>query len=167
MTINLDPSWQGPVEFHELFFGSCLSYLCLVWMLERVLCRQPLEEWRYLLVHLLGSSAYLINHYFRFSPYYFYDKYGRLGMINVYSYVFLFVWYRLLVQPQSIVFWRKLLATLAAILYTLLFISFESLAREGVRRYGRMAEFGFLLVSYLGYSCLILWRGRPANKKVD
>jgi len=65
----IDPEWQGKVAFYELVYGTWLSYAFLVLAWERVL-RQPLAEWKYALITFLGASAFGVNHYFQFSPFY-------------------------------------------------------------------------------------------------
>lgn len=163
--IRIDPDWQGNVDYHELLFGASLSYIYLVLMWEKVLLRDEarLEEWRYLLIHLSGASAFLVNHWFLRSPYYW----GVLGVIAVYSYVFCAVWFLLLVRPAASLrrtrakpslLSNKALQTATVLPYTLVFIAFEYAARKGVQDLG-MSEFYIVLMSFLIFAFVIVWRG--------
>ncbi len=152
--MSIDPNWEGAVKFYELLYGTWLTYIFLVLYWEKVL-RQPLPEWRYMLLNLAGAAAFLVNHYFQNSPFYS----GSFGMLSLYTYAFLAAWYFLAVRGHG----RSLLwqagAMASAILYTLAFIGFEWLARLGVDRLG-WSEFWFTFGAYLGFAFIILWRGR-------
>jgi hypothetical protein len=154
--MTIDPAWQGKVQFYELLYGTWLTYIFLIFLWERLL-RQPLPEWRYLLLNLMGASAFLINHYFQNSPYYS----GWFGMLNVYTYACFVVWFLLGVKGHGKPVWWQIVATLSFIVYTVAFIGFEYIARIGVERFG-YSEFWFMLTAYLGLAGIILWRGRRA-----
>ena len=194
--VTLDPTWKGSVEYHELLFGALCSYIFLVEMWERLLLYQKvtttttttvggndwteanyqhqppyykLNEWRYMLVHLCGCAAYLVNHWFSRSPYYS----GFTGLLAVYSYIFWYVWYRLLVCPviTSIATtseklpgrpwcdcFNTLLLMVCSIPYIVAFMGFEYVARFGVNKIG-ICDFWFVVIAYVGTAIVILWRG--------
>ena len=152
--ITIDPAWEGKVQFYELLYGTWLTYIFLVFYWEKVL-RQPLPEWRYMLLNLLGAAAFLINHYFQNAPFYG----GAAGLLSLYTYVFLAMWYWLGVHAQNRPVWWKIAATASAVVYTLAFIGFEYIARIGVEHLG-YSEFWFMLMAYLGFAGIIVWRGR-------
>jgi len=55
--IEIDPAWAGKVEFYELVYGSWLTYIFTVFLFTKIL-RQPLEEWRYVMLTFLGAFAF-------------------------------------------------------------------------------------------------------------
>lgn len=144
----IDDSWHGAVQFWELVFGTWLVYFFLVVMWERVL-REPLEEWRYVMITFLGASFYWINHYFQHAPFY-------LWLLNGYTAVVWIAYYRIAVRGRGSLLWT-VLATLSFIAFTVAFIGFEQLARFLLLEFG-IHEFWFMLASYFGFLALILWR---------
>ena len=148
----LEPEWAGKVQFYELVFGTWTVYAFLVWFWQSVL-KEPLQEWRYAMITFLGASAFWINHYFLKAP-------AWLVMINVYTVFFVFFYWLLAIRgrPQRSFGW-KLLAFASSVLFTVVFIGFEQLARLGVERYG-VNEFWFMAASWFGFIAVILWRGR-------
>ena len=152
---SIDPAWQGDVTFYELLYGTWLIYLFMVLLWERVL-RAPLPEWKYVLIVFLGASAFWINHYFQRAP-------GYLVVLNLYSLVFLGVYYFLCVRP-----WRRSMgwqigATLTAVVFTVAYIGFEFTARAGVTR--GVNEFWFMATAWFGFVFLILWRGAWRSRR--
>jgi hypothetical protein len=145
----IDPAWAGKVQFYELLFGTWTVYIFLVVLWEKVL-RAPLAEWRYMLLNFMGAGAFWINHYFQKAPLW-------LTMLNIYTVIFLLVWWWTGVkgQPRSVAW--KVGATLCALVYTVAFIGFEQLSRFGVERYG-VNEFWFMAASFFGFIGVILWR---------
>ena len=142
------------MQFYELLYGSWLSYLFLVLVWEYLL-RAPLAEWKYLLILLLGAAVFLINHYFQYAPLW-------LWAINIYTLVFLIVYYVICVrnQPRSVCW--KVAATSSAVVFTIAYIGFENIARYFVDQLG-YNEFWFALTAFIGFIALILWRG-PARR---
>ena len=153
MTV-IDPTWAGTVQFYELFFGSWLAYFFLVVMWEHLL-QAPLPEWKYLLVLLMGASAFLINHYFQNAPLW-------LWLLNAYTLVFLLAYYLLCVRGQSRSVAWKIMAGFSAVIFTVMFIAFENVARYFVDRMG-YSEFWFTLTAFIGFFALIVWRGTRRN----
>ena len=188
--VTLDPTWKGNVEDYQLLFGACFSYIFLVEMWDKLLLYRKvtttttttgraskhqrqlspykINEWRYMLVHLCGCAAYLVNHWFLRSPYYG----GFTGLIAVYSYIFWYVWYRLLVRPITTLIatnseqlparlWctslNTLLLMLCSIPYIVSFILFEYIANIGVNKIG-ICDFWFVVLAYIGTAIVILWR---------
>lgn len=150
----IDPAWQGKVEFYELVYGTWLSYLFLCLLFEKAL-KQPLVEWRYVLVNFLGAGAFWVNHYFQNSDFWFI-------LLNLYTAGFLVAWYFICVKPAARGIGWQITATLGAVLYTLAFIGFENIARYGVDNLG-YSEFWFMAAAYVGFVAIILWRGtRPS-----
>ena len=147
----IDPTWEGAVQFYELLFGSWLTYIFLIFYWEKIL-RQPLKEWRYLLLNLMGAAAFLINHYFQLAPFYG----GGLGLLSLYTYAFLALWFFIGVRGHGRSIAWQVAATASAVVYTIAFICFEYIARIGVDRFG-IAEFWFMLGAYLGFAGIILW----------
>ena len=147
--IEINPAWQGDVTFYELVYGTWLTYALLVLIWERAL-RQPLAEWKYILITFLGASFFWINHYFQNAPLY-------PWLLNGYALVFLFVYYRIAVAPQTRGAVWKTLATITAVVFTVSFIGFEFIARIGVQR--GINEFWFMAAAYFGFLWLIWWRG--------
>lgn len=152
--IVIDPAWAGKVQFYELLFGTWTVYVALVLMWERVL-RAPLAEWRYVLLNFFGAGAFWVNHYFQKAPFW-------SLMLNLYTVVFLVVWwlYGVRAHPERRPGW-KVGAMGLAMVYTVLFIGFEQLSRLGVERFG-VNEFWFMAASFLGFVGVILWRGRAS-----
>ncbi len=147
--LQIDPTWQGEVAFYELVFGTWLTYAFLVLMWERVL-RTNLVEWKYILITFLGASFFWVNHYFQHAPFY-------LWLLNIYSLIFLLIYFSVCVKPQSRGFAWKTGATLTAIVFTIAFIGFENIARYGVNQ--GVHEFWFMAAAYFGFLWLIYWRG--------
>lgn len=151
--IRIDPAWQGQVQFYELVYGTWLSYAFLVLMWERAL-RQPLAEWKYVLITFCGASAFIVNHYFQQSPFY-------VWLLNAYSLGFLAVYWAVAVRGQPRGLGWKIGALGSAILFTVAFILFENVARAGVER--GVYEFWFMLTSFFGFVAVIAWRARASN----
>ncbi|MDH4023073.1 MAG: hypothetical protein OEW88_07870 [Gammaproteobacteria bacterium] len=151
----IDPAWAGKVAFYELLFGSWLAYVFLALMWERAL-REPLAEWRYVLLNFLGAGAFWINHYFQKAPLWF-------AMLNAYTALFLLAWWWVGIHGHQRSIGWKIAALLGAVAYTIAFIGFEQLSRVGVDRYG-VHEFWFMAASFFGFIAVILWRG-PLQQK--
>ncbi len=150
----IDDAWAGDVQFWELIFGTWLVYGSLVLWWEKVL-RQPLEEWRYVLLVFLGASFFWINHYFQRAPFW-------LIAINVYTLVVWIGWYFIAVRGRGSLIWT-IGATLSFWLFTAAYIGWEQLGRW-LEKYQGVHEFGVMLMSYFGFSALIWWR-RVANQR--
>jgi len=151
----IDPAWEGNVQFYELVFGTWLAYIFLVATWERIL-KAPLQEWRYVLLNFIGAGAFWVNHYFQGAPFYWW-------LLNTYTVFFLIVWYRLAVRGHDRKTLWKIGATFMAVVYTIAFIGFESIARLGVSEFG-ISEFWFMLFAYFGFVGLIVWRGRSVSR---
>lgn len=151
----IDPAWEGEVQFYELFFGTPLSYAFLVLFWQLVL-RQPLAEWRYILLTYLGASFFLVNHYFQGAPFYVY-------LLNGYALVYYVIYYFVAVhrQPRS-VGW-KIAATLSSVLFTIAYIIFETIARIGVE--AGCNEFWFMFGGHCLFLIVIVWRYRATREK--
>jgi hypothetical protein len=152
---TIDPAWQGDVTFYELVYGTWLIYIFLVVLWEQGL-RARLPEWKYLLIVFLGASAFWINHYFQRAP-------GYLILLNVYSVAFLVTYYSVCVAPMARGVLWKLGATLTAVLFTVVFIGFEWIARVGVQR--GVNEFWFMATAWFGFLFLIYWRGALRSRR--
>jgi hypothetical protein len=151
----IDAAWQGKAQFHEVIFGTWTSYAFLVWMWESGF-EKNLPEWKYVLITFLGASVYLINHYFQLASFW-------LWLLNGYSVVFIVVYYKVAVQPMSrhtTKLWKSC-ATISSILFTVVFILLEQVARRIVSK--GYSDFWIMLVSYFGFLWLILWRARSDN----
>ena len=146
----IDPAWQGKVLFYELFFGTPFAYGWLVLIWEKLL-REPLAEWRYVLLTYLGASFFIINHYFQLAPFY-------SALLNSYTVVFMIAYFFLAVAPARRSPWWKVGAFLSSVLFTVGFISFENIARYGVAR--GWNEFWFMFVGNIAFIALIVWRSR-------
>ena len=148
----IDPSWEGKVQFYELAFGTWIAYLFLVFMWERLFKRKH-EGWRYALITLFGASFFIINHYFQLAPFY------NL-LINGYTLVFSVVYYVILVRPLESSFINKVFLFLSSVLFTIVYIAAESMARflkEGRLIPGvQIPEFLFLLISFIAGIFIIL-----------
>lgn len=149
--MTIDPAWEGQVQFYELLYGTWLVYLFLVLFFEKAL-KQPLDEWRYVLINFIGAGAFWVNHYFQNSSFW-------LILINLYTVGFVVVWYFVCVRPAGRSRRWQVGATFGAILYTAAFIGFENVARFGVDKRG-VNEFWFMLAAYFGFVGIIVWRGR-------
>lgn len=152
----LEDAWQGKVEFYELLFGTWTVYAFLVWMWQYVL-RTPLEEWRYVMITFLGASAFWINHYFLYAP-------GRtwLILINVYTVLFVAAYWWIAIRGQDRSRKWKWAALASSVVYTVVFIFFEQIARFGVEQ-GGMHEFCWMSLSFFGFVGLIAWRARSTR----
>lgn len=152
--IVIDPAWAGKVQFYELLFGTWTVYILLVLMWERLL-RAPLPEWQYVLLNFLGAGAFWINHYFQYAPLW-------SVMINLYTLVFLVLWWWIGIRGRGRSVGWRLLALSGAAIYTVAFILLENVSRAGVERFG-VHEFWFMAASYFGFIGVILWRGRARH----
>lgn len=152
--ITIDPAWEGKVQFYELLYGTWLTYIFLVIYWEKAL-RQPLEEWRYMMLTLIGAAAFLVNHYFQSSPFYS----GWFGMLSLYSYAAWALWWQIGVRGHDRSIWWQIGAIASFWVFTPAFIAFEYISRIGVDRFG-YSEFWFMLTAYLGFAGIILWRGK-------
>jgi hypothetical protein len=150
----IDDAWQGTVQFWELVFGTWPVYVFLVLMWERVL-REPLPEWKYVMITFLGASFYWINHYFQHAPFY-------LWLLNGYTAAVWVAYYLIAVRGRGSLVWT-ILAALSMIPFTVAFILFEQLGRFLMKYHG-VQEFWFMLVSYFGFIGLILWRSRQSRR---
>jgi hypothetical protein len=151
----INPQWEGAVQFYELLYGTWLAYIFLVLAFEKIL-RQPLQEWRYVLLNFLGAGAFWVNHYFQGAPFY-------MTLLNTYTLVFLLAWYFVAVRGHGRTALWQVGATLMAVVYTVAFIGFENIARFGVDKQG-YSEFWFMLTAYIGFVSIIVWRGRHAAR---
>jgi len=145
-----DPSWQGPIAFHELLFGTCLSYITLVVLWEKVLTA-PLDEWKYALLTCLGASFFVINHYFNYAPFY-------LWVVNSYTLIFVGIWYWLGMRQENRTFIWKCAALSLVVVNSALFVGFELLARLAVEQ--GLHEIWIMVATFVGFSGVILWRRR-------
>ncbi|MBM4195910.1 MAG: hypothetical protein FJ197_02245 [Gammaproteobacteria bacterium] len=153
--LQIDDAWQGAVQFWELIFGTWLVYGFLVLLWEKAL-REPLEEWRYVLLVFLGASFFWINHYLQRAPFYFW-------VLNGYTAVVWVAWYWIAVRGRGSLLWT-ILASLSFVLFTLAYIGFEQIARYLVKNLG-FHEFHTMLISYVGFAALIWWRARASRRE--
>lgn len=151
----IDAAWQGTVQLPELLFGSWLVYFFLVLLWERLL-RQPLEEWRYASLVLLGAGFYFVNRYFQHAPFYSW-------IMNGLTLVLWIGWYRIGVRGRGSLLW-SLAATLGFWAFTAAFVGFEQAGRFLVQRSG-LHEFWFMLVNYTGFAALIWWRSLAGERR--
>ena len=149
----IDPAWAGDVQLFELLFGSWTVYVFLVLLWQHAL-RAPLQEWRYAMITFLGATAYWVNHYFQHAPFW-------LILINSYALLFFMAYWFLGIAGKARSMPWKIGALLTGVLFTVVFILFEQLARYGVRHWG-MHEFCWMSISALGMGWLIWWRGHAA-----
>lgn len=151
----IEEAWQGKVQFYELLFGTWTAYAFLVVFWQRVL-KEPLDEWRYVLLTFLGAGAFWINHYFQLSP-------AWLLLINLYTVFFLVAWWIIAIRGRDRSSGWKAAALFGAVVFTVAFIMFEQLSRYGVEQWG-MHEFCWMTISFFGFWWLILWRARSTVK---
>lgn len=149
---SLEDAWQGRVQFYELLFGTWTVYVFLVWMWQRLL-KEPLDEWRYVMLTFLGAGAFWVNHYFQNAP-----SPVWLILINAYTVFFLVVWWLVAVRGRDRSAGWKWSAMFGAVVFTVAFIAFEQLSRYGVEHWG-MHEFCWMAMSFVGFVGLIYWRG--------
>jgi hypothetical protein len=109
------------------------------------------------MITFLGAGAFWVNHYFLYAP-----KPTWLVLINAYTVFFLWAYWRVAIRgrPGASFGW-KLQAFVSAILFTVVFIAFENLARYGVEHWN-MVEFCWMALSFAGFIWLIRWRGRTS-----
>jgi hypothetical protein len=151
----LEDAWQGKVQFYELLFGTWTAYAFLVVLWQRIL-KEPLDEWRYVLLSFFGAGAFWVNHYFQQSPFW-------LWLINLYTVFFLVAWWTIAIRGRQRSSGWKFSALIAAVVYTVAFIMFEQLARYGIETWG-MHEFCWMTLSFFGFWWLIVWRSRSTVK---
>jgi hypothetical protein len=151
----IDPAWEGTVQFYELVFGTWLAYIFLIFFWEKIL-RQPLEEWRYVMMNFVGAGAFWVNHYFQNADFW-------MPLLNAYTLGFLVVWYFCCVKGQQRNWGWQAGAMFGAVLYTVAFIGFENISRFGVDQLG-YSEFWFMLIAYFGFVSIIYWRGLRSRK---
>ena len=133
-------------------FGTWITYLFLLFTWKR-LFKVHHEGWGYALVTLVGRSFYIINHYFLRAPFY-------SLLINGYTVLFFVLYYCVLVRPLTLPFIKKSAAFLSSVLFTIVYILAENLARflkEGRLVPGvRVPEFLFLVISFFACIAIIL-----------
>ena len=148
----IDKSCEGTVQFYELAFGTWIAYLFLLFIWKRVF-KVDHDGWKYALITLVGGSFYIINHYFMHAPFY-------IPLINSYTILFLILYYYILVKPLTFSFIKKTAAFLSSVLFTIVYMLAESMARFLAQ--GRLIpgvhvpEFLFLVISYLACIGIIL-----------
>ncbi len=152
----IEKSWEGPRAFYELAFGSWIAYLFLLFLWKKIL-RAEHEGWKYALITLVGGSFYIINHYFFNAPFYF-------PLIGNYAVLFFIVYYCLLVKPLTCSLVKKTAAFLSAVIFTLVYIMAENVARflaQGSLIPGvHVPEFIFIVISYAAFVIIIIFYGR-------
>ena len=152
----IDKSWEGFRQFYELAFGSWIAYLFLLFIWKR-LFKVDHEGWKYALITLVGGSNYIINHYFFHAPFY-------RPLTHSYTVIFLILYYTIMVKPLSFPFLKKTAAFLSSVIFTIVYIMAENVARYLAQ--GRLIpgvnvpEFIFLVISFLAFVLIIL-----ANRK--
>jgi hypothetical protein len=148
----IDKSWEGFRQFYELAFGTWIAYLFLLLIWKR-LFKADHKGWKYALITLIGGSNYIINHYFYHAPLYH-------PLTLSYTLVFLIVYFYLLVKPLKFSPLKKTLAFLSSIVFVLVYIMAEEVARFLVQ--GRLIpgvhvpEFIFVVIAYLAFIVIIL-----------
>jgi hypothetical protein len=148
----MDKNWEGFRQFYELAFGTWIAYLFLLLIWKR-LFKADHKGWNYALITLVAGSFYIINHYFYHAPFYH-------PLTLSYALVFYIVYYYTLVKPLKFSPIKKTLAFLSSVIFTLVYIMAEEVARFLVQ--GRLIpgvyvpEFVFVLISYLAFVIIIL-----------
>ena len=155
------PEWAGRVHFFELVFGTWIFYLFTIFLFQ-VILKTKLPEWRYQLLTFFSASFFLINHYYQEAPFYRVLLYGYTGVYAV-------IWYFVGISQMKSKAWLKILLTLVTgTVATFAFITFEHIAQWGVE--GKlipgheMNEYIFMLISYVAYIAIIIWRGKVNEK---
>ena len=147
-----DESWEGFRAFYELAFGSWIAYLFLLFIWKK-LFRVDHAGWKYAMTTLVGGSFFILNHYFFHAP--FYSLLARS-----YALVFLLLYYFLLIRPAQWSIGKQLLGVVSAVIFTLLYIGAEEVARalaDGRMITGVMVpEFVFVVVSFFAFVGIIL-----------
>jgi hypothetical protein len=147
-----DESWEGFRAFYELAFGSWIAYLFLLFIWKS-LFRAAHEGWKYALTTLVGGSFFILNHYFFHAP--FYSLLARS-----YAVIFLVMYYFLLIHPAQMSVGRQALGVLSAVVFTLVYIGAEEVARalaDGRLITGLLIpEFVFVVISFLAFVWIIL-----------
>jgi hypothetical protein len=149
--LRVDPAWAGKVQFYELVWGTWISYAFIVLLWERLL-RWRLPEWKYAMLVFFGASAFWINHYFQYAPYW-------MTALNTYAFLFFVAWWWLGIRGAPRRWGWRLGALAGGLAYTIVFILAENIGRFGVERLG-MHEFCFMTLAFFGWTWLIWWRGR-------
>ena len=85
-----EEEWKGFRAFYELLFGTPIAYLFLL-LVWKKLFRADHAGWKYALITLIGSSFFILNHYFFHAP--FYSLLARS-----YAVIFLLFYYILLID---------------------------------------------------------------------
>ena len=149
----IDKSWEGFRQFYELAFGTWIAYLFLLFLWKRFF-KADHEGWRYTLITVVGGSFYIINHYFFYAPFY-------RPLIYSYTIVFSILYYSILVKPLPFSFIKKSIAFLTSVIFIIVYIMAEELARFLVL--GRLIpgvyvpEFLFLVISFFACIGIILF----------
>jgi len=153
--------WAGRVQFFELVFGTWIFYLFTIFLFQVVL-KTKLAEWRYQLLTFFSASFFMINHYYQGAPFY-------RTLLYTYTGVYVLVWFFVGISQMKSKLWLKVILTLVTgTVATIAFITFEHIAQWGVE--GRliaglhMNEYVFMLISYVAYIAIIIWRGKVKAK---
>ncbi len=155
-----EEEWKGFRAFYELLFGTPIAYLFLL-LVWKKLFRADHAGWKYALITLIGSSFFILNHYFFHAP--FYSLLARS-----YAVIFLLFYYTLLIRPQAFSLLRQCVAVLSAVIFTGVYIGAEEVARalaDGRMLNGtKVPEFLFVLTAFLAFVIIILLQRKPASR---
>ncbi|MDP7419316.1 MAG: hypothetical protein QF483_05495 [Gammaproteobacteria bacterium] len=155
-----EEEWKGFRAFYELLFGTPIAYLFLL-LVWKKLFRADHAGWKYALITLIGSSFFILNHYFFHAP--FYSLLARS-----YAVIFLLFYYILLIRPQAFSLLRQCVAVLSAVIFTGVYIGAEGVARalaDGRMLNGtKVPEFLFVLTAFLAFVIIILLQRKPASR---
>ncbi|HJP38354.1 MAG TPA: hypothetical protein QF499_04375 [Gammaproteobacteria bacterium] len=155
-----EEEWKGFRAFYELLFGTPIAYLFLL-LVWKKLFRADHAGWKYALITLIGSSFFILNHYFFHAP--FYSLLARS-----YAVIFLLFYYILLIRPQAFSLLRQCVAVLSAVIFTGVYIGAEEVARalaDGRMLNGtKVPEFLFVLTAFLAFVIIILLQRKPASR---
>lgn len=143
-----DPGWHGQIKFHELLFGTWLSYIVLVIVWEKLL-RTALPEWKYVFLTCVAASFFVINHYLNYAPFYYW-------LINSYTLVFLIIWYFTGIHDKARPILWKISAVVLALVYSALYVAFEMVGRFIVSQ--GIHEMWVLMAAFTGLVGLTAWR---------
>ena len=122
--------------------------LVVIW--EKLL-KHRLPEWKYILFLVSGASAFVINHYYNYAPFYYW-------VINTYTVIWFLLWYWLgLKQAEKPVIW-KMLGLAYGVVFSVVYIAFERSAREIVST-GIHASW-VLAAAFIGSMAVVIVRGR-------
>eukprot|EP00301_Raphidiophrys_heterophryoidea_P023073 c7067_g1_i1.p1 GENE.c7067_g1_i1~~c7067_g1_i1.p1 ORF type:complete len:199 (+),score=38.14 c7067_g1_i1:57-599(+) len=171
MTISED-QWDRWISehpaFYELFFGCWASWFVLLFLWTNIVRKVESKDQylRLVLMHIMGSSFYLVNHYLGNAPLGKQILWGYAAVFFVIFFLTMFV----LAPPNDSLHTKSPVAALGVIsvsvVYTFAYIAFEQLARVLHEKAG-IPELFIQMLNFAAVASLVLFLLRQERKRMN